>query len=80
MIVEVEQPVSGRVKLSGSVYKMSKTPGGIHLPAVRMGEHNEYVYKQILGFSDEEYAELEKEGHIGMDLVPDLQIGVYKAE
>jgi len=47
---------------------------------VRMGEHNEYVYKQILGVSDEEYAELEREGHIGMDLVPDLEIGKYKAE
>ena len=27
MIVEVDQPVSGKVKLIGSVYKMSKTPG-----------------------------------------------------
>jgi crotonobetainyl-CoA:carnitine CoA-transferase CaiB-like acyl-CoA transferase len=57
---------------------MSKTPNSFRLPPVRLGEHNEYVYKEILGVSDEEYAELEREGHIGMDLVPDIQIGVYK--
>jgi crotonobetainyl-CoA:carnitine CoA-transferase CaiB-like acyl-CoA transferase len=42
------------------------------LPPVRLGEHNEYVYKQVLKVSDEEYAELEKEGHIGMDYVPEI--------
>ncbi len=70
----------GTHRYPGLAYRMSKTPGGIRRPAVRMGEHNEYVYKQILGVSDEEYAELEREGHIGMDLVPDLEIGRYKAE
>jgi crotonobetainyl-CoA:carnitine CoA-transferase CaiB-like acyl-CoA transferase len=70
----------GTHRYPGLAYRMSKTPGGIRRPAVRLGEHNEYVYKQILGVSDEEYAELEREGHIGMDLVPDLEIGRYKAE
>jgi hypothetical protein len=32
-----------------------------------MGEHNEYVYKQVLGVSDDEYAALEAAGHISMD-------------
>lgn len=76
----VTHPECGTHRYPGLAYRMSKTPSGIRLPAVRMGEHNEYVYKQILGVSDEEYAELEKEGHIGMDLVPDLEIGKYKAE
>jgi crotonobetainyl-CoA:carnitine CoA-transferase CaiB-like acyl-CoA transferase len=70
----------GTHRYPGLAYRMSKTPSGIRLPAVQLGEHNEYVYKQILGVSDEEYAELEREGHIGMDLVPDLEIGKYKAE
>ena len=39
----------------------------------RMGEHNEYVYKEILKVSDEEYAQLEAEGHIGMDFDPEIQ-------
>jgi crotonobetainyl-CoA:carnitine CoA-transferase CaiB-like acyl-CoA transferase len=59
---------------------MSKTPNHFRLPPVRLGEHNEYVYKKLLGFSDEEYARLEREGHIGMDLVPDIVIGKYKPE
>ena len=70
----------GTHRYPGLAYRLSKTPNRFRLPAVRLGEHNEYVYKEILGVSDEEYAELEREGHIGMDLVPDLQIGVYKAE
>ena len=70
----------GTHRYPGLAFRMSKTPSGIRLPAVRLGEHNEYVYKQILGVSDEEYAELEREGHIGMDLVPGLEIGKYKPE
>ncbi len=31
-----------------------------------------YVYKELLGISDEEYAELEREGHIGMDYAPQI--------
>jgi len=51
----------------GIAWKLSKTPGTIYKHPPRLGEDNEYVYKQIIGVSDEEYAELEKEGYIGMD-------------
>jgi len=50
---------------------MSRTPNSLQLPPVRLGEYNEYVYKKILGVSDAEYAELEKEGHIGTDFSPE---------
>ncbi len=50
---------------------MSKTSNKIRRPSCLFGEHNEYVYKQVIGVSDEEYAELEKAGHIGMDFAPD---------
>jgi thiamine monophosphate synthase len=30
------------------------------------------VYKKVIGVSDEEYVELEKAGHIGMDYVPEI--------
>jgi len=56
----------------GLSWRMSKTPNRLRLPPVRLGEHNEYVYKQILKISDKEYEELEKEGHIGMDYVPEI--------
>jgi len=56
----------------GLGWRMSQTPNKLRLPPVRLGEHNEYVYKQILKVPDEEYLELEKEGHIGMDYVPEI--------
>jgi crotonobetainyl-CoA:carnitine CoA-transferase CaiB-like acyl-CoA transferase len=51
----------------GLPWRMSKTPNHPRLPPVRFGEHNEYVHKKVIGVSDEEYAEMEKTGHIGMD-------------
>ena len=56
----------------GLGFRMSRVSNKLRLPPVRLGEHNEYVYKQVLKISDEEYAELEKEGHIGMDYVPEV--------
>jgi crotonobetainyl-CoA:carnitine CoA-transferase CaiB-like acyl-CoA transferase len=64
MFVEVEQPVSGRLKLLGSVFKMSKTPGDRKMSAPAVGEHNGEVYAQILGISPQEIQKLEEEGVI----------------
>ncbi|RLC96863.1 MAG: hypothetical protein DRI40_01980 [Chloroflexi bacterium] len=58
----------------GMLWKMSRTPGSIRRPPCRLGEHNEYVYKQLLGVSDEEYAELERDGHIGMEYHPSIVV------
>jgi crotonobetainyl-CoA:carnitine CoA-transferase CaiB-like acyl-CoA transferase len=51
----------------GVVFKMSKTKLSVRRGPVRLGEDNEYVYRELLGVSKEEYERLEKEGHIGMD-------------
>lgn len=59
MIVEVEQPVSGKVKLIGSVYKMSRTPGDRTMRVPDVGEHNGEIYGGLLGI---DAAELEKLG------------------
>ncbi len=64
---EVFQVDCGTHRYPGIVGKMSKTPNKIRTAPPLFGEHNEYVYKKIIGVSDEEYAELEKAGHIGMD-------------
>jgi crotonobetainyl-CoA:carnitine CoA-transferase CaiB-like acyl-CoA transferase len=64
MIVEVEQPLSGKVKLGGSVYKMSKTPGNRKLKIPLIGEHNNEVYSNLLKLGDEEIKKLEAEGTI----------------
>jgi len=41
----------------GPSFRMSKTPGELTMPAPIMGQHNEMVYKEILGMSEEEYVE-----------------------
>ena len=69
----VTHPDCGTTPYPGMVWKMSNMPNKIRTPACRLGEHNEYIYKKVIGFSDEEYARLEKAGHIGMDFVPDVR-------
>jgi len=46
----------------GPPFKLSKTPGEPHSPAPCLGQHNEYVYRQVLGMSDEEFVQLLNEG------------------
>jgi benzylsuccinate CoA-transferase BbsF subunit len=45
-------------------YKLSRTPCQVSRPAACLGEHNWRVYKDILGFSDEEIANMIAEGVI----------------
>ncbi len=64
MIVEVDQPVSGKVKLIGSLYKMSKTPGDRKRIAPAVGEHNEEIYCGLLEMDAQEMRKLKEEGVI----------------
>ena len=63
----VTHPEAGTHLYVGPIWRMAETPNHLRRPPPLLGEHNEYVYKEVLGVSDEEYAELEKEGHIGME-------------
>ncbi len=65
------EDVEGSHLYVGAPYRMSDMPIRIRRGPVQLGQDNEYVYKQVLGVSDEEYAELERLGHIGMDFPPD---------
>ncbi len=53
-------------------WKMSKIKLEIRRPAPFLGQHNPYIYKELLGFSDEEYLRLEREGHIGNEPAPHI--------
>ena len=70
---EAYQEDTGTHLYPGAPYKMSETPTKIRRGPVRLGEDNEYVYQELLGYSAEEYAVLEEEGHIGMDYHPDVK-------
>ena len=54
----------------GPLYKMSETPLGIRRGPVMFGQDNEYVYRELLGYSEEEYADFVAAGHIGTDYAP----------
>ncbi len=57
----------GIYKYMRPFYRFSETPTGIHKSPVAFGEDNEYVYKEVIGVSDEEYVRLRAAGHIRMD-------------
>jgi benzylsuccinate CoA-transferase BbsF subunit len=56
--VYLDHPETGRSAYDGPPFKLSKTPGRLRSPAPLLGEHTEYVTKEILGLDDEEIAEL----------------------
>ncbi len=64
MIIEVEQALSGKVKVPGSLFKMSRTPGNIQYPAPFLSEHTQEVLSEYLGFSEEKIVELSNKGII----------------
>jgi crotonobetainyl-CoA:carnitine CoA-transferase CaiB-like acyl-CoA transferase len=69
---ELTQVDCGTHLYPGLAWRMPTIPNRLRLPPCRLGEHNEYVYKKVIGVSDEEYARLEAERHMGMDFVPEI--------
>jgi crotonobetainyl-CoA:carnitine CoA-transferase CaiB-like acyl-CoA transferase len=65
--VRVVHADAGTHDYPGPIWKLSATPLTVRHPPVLLGEHNEHVYKDLLGYSDDEYQALSQEGHIGTD-------------
>ena len=61
MVVELEQPELGPVRLLGLPIKFSRTPGDPARPAPALGEHTEEVLREA-GFEDGEIGELTESG------------------
>ncbi len=59
---EVEHPVIGRHLCEANAMRFSETPEEIRMPAPRLGEHTEYVMRQLLGMPAAEYEALQAEG------------------
>ena len=62
----------GTYPYPGIMWKASKTPNRIRQPSIMLGEHNGYVYSELLGLPPTEYARLEREGHIGSEYAPHI--------
>jgi len=59
MLVEIEHPVAGKIKVPGIPLKLSETPGSIRLPPPILGQHTEEVLKKM-GYSITDIKELKK--------------------
>ncbi|MDY6827198.1 MAG: CaiB/BaiF CoA-transferase family protein [Bacillota bacterium] len=62
--VEIEHPVAGKLMYPGLPYKFSKTSPSHNRGANLLGQHNEEVYGNRLGYSKEELVKLREAGII----------------
>jgi CoA:oxalate CoA-transferase len=65
MIVEVEDSIAGKVKIAGNPIKMTSIPEEILRGKVpEVGEHNQEVYAELLGYTAEDLRKLKQDGVI----------------
>jgi crotonobetainyl-CoA:carnitine CoA-transferase CaiB-like acyl-CoA transferase len=62
--VEMEHPEAGTMKMPAAPYHFSKSPCTFERAAPLLGEHNEKIYCERLGYDREELRELQKAGVI----------------
>jgi crotonobetainyl-CoA:carnitine CoA-transferase CaiB-like acyl-CoA transferase len=63
--VQVPHPMLGSTWVENSRFKLSRTPARVERPGPMLGEHNQYVLEQILGYDDDRIRELVAEGALG---------------
>ncbi len=61
----VAHAVAGAWEMEGPHWRMSESPGYVRLPPPAFGEHNDYVFRHLLGLPDGEIAALETAGVTG---------------
>ena len=65
MLIEVEHPTVGRMRMTGNPIKMSGLPDAPSLPPPLFGQHTEEVLAEKLNISSEEIEALREEGALG---------------
>ena len=68
----IENPDTGIQRQVGRAWQASKSPQRVTRHAPHLGQDNEYVYKEVMGYSDAEYRGFEERGHIGTEYDPDI--------
>ena len=58
----LDHPDWGVLEQPGVTVRLSETPGGSRMPSAALGEHNDYVLRDILGLSEAEVKQLESIG------------------
>ncbi|OPL16835.1 MAG: hypothetical protein AVO39_00750 [delta proteobacterium MLS_D] len=64
-VVEFNDPMYRKLTMAGSAAMMSETPGRIKWLTRPLGYHNRYIFKTLLGLSESEIRQLEKEYVVG---------------
>ena len=63
MIVTIDHPVRGKFTMPGCPVRLEDSPVEV-TSAPLLGEHNQEVYKTLLGYADGELEELKRQGVI----------------
>lgn len=63
MLIEIEHPVAGKIKVPSIPVKLLETPGTIRLPPPILGQHTEEVLKKM-GYSMTDIQELRRDNAI----------------
>ena len=61
------QADAGEHEYVGPLWRFPATPVAFYQPPVMFGEHNDYVYREVLGLDDEEIGRLAAAGHIATE-------------
>jgi crotonobetainyl-CoA:carnitine CoA-transferase CaiB-like acyl-CoA transferase len=62
--VEADHPEAGRIRFPSAPYQFSATPWALERPAPLLGQHNEEIYCNRLGFSQQDLEEMKMAGII----------------
>ena len=62
--IKVEHPETGQLTYPGAPYKFARTPWAVRRPAPLLGQHNEEIYCNQLGYSKEELTKMAETGVI----------------
>ncbi|MFC2070821.1 CaiB/BaiF CoA transferase family protein [Chloroflexota bacterium] len=62
--VEIDHKEAGKLKYPGAPSKLTGTPWRVKRPAPLLGEHNEQVYCQMLGYTKQDLAKMNQDGVI----------------
>jgi len=64
MLVDIDQPHVGKMRIVGSPIRLSETPGEVYAPAPLLGQHSDEILEEILGYKKEEIEILKGENVI----------------
>ena len=62
----------GPYRYTTPFFKFPETPITVRQPPVALGEHNDYVYRDVIGVTEEEYDHYKALGYVSMDFDPSI--------